>query len=296
MIHRGALSDFLSWSVIGRLQNFRPPKTVESPGLHRLPIVGQTSLALLAGIVIVGLVALFALLHGRRRLRLWGLACCPAVGLMLVAINPYGQEGIFRAALFGIPWLAVLAGHVFSSSRRRSSRTALLAVTSTLAATFVIASFGLDAINVMRPSDVAAFRYFQQQRTYPITTHYVLALGAGDLPTALPPQTGSYQAIRRDALNEPVRQESNLQPDVQVKTLTERFLRFSRQPPAEAHLYAVWSPVSSYYGWAYGLQSPDQFVALRDAFLRSPYWEVAFHEGRTYLFRFEPTRYVGAAS
>jgi len=291
VLHRGALTDFISWKAIGRAYNFRPPKTVESPGLERLAIVNEAWQALVLGIVIVGAIAALALLRYRRRLRTWALACCSTVGLVLVAINPYGQEGIFRAALFGIPWLAVLAAHCFSSSRRLVTRPALFVVTSALAGTFLVASFGLDAINVMRPSDVAAFRYFQQQRTYPITTHYVLALGAGDLPTSLPPQTGNFQAIRRDKLNDPVRQEPYLQADLQVKTLTERFLRFSREPPDTAHLYAVWSPVSSYYARAYGLQTPDQFVALRDAFRRSPYWEVAFHQDGTYLFRFEPTRY-----
>jgi capsular exopolysaccharide synthesis family protein len=290
-IHRGALRGFLSWETIGHFQNFRPPKTTASPALERLPVVGQTVLAMVAGILIVGAVASFALLLHRRELRAWAFACCPAVGLFLVAINPYGQEGIFRAAIFGIPWLALLAGHCFSASGRPVGRLALLAVTATLTGTFLVAAFGLDATNVMRPSDVAAFRYFQQHITGP--RQYVLALGAGDLPTSLPPRTGSYQAIRRDRLNQPIRQEPALDPDRQVRTLTTRFLDFSRQPPASAQLYAVWSPVSSYYGWAYGLQSPDEFAALQDAFLRSRYWRVVFHQDGTYLFRFDPRRYSG---
>jgi len=296
LAHRGALSGFLSWAAIGRAYNFRPPKTVESPGLQRLPVVNEASQALAAGILILVAVALVALLGRLRSRRAWALIWCPAVGLVLVAINPYGQEGIFRATLFGIPWLALLAAHCFSAPRRLPTRGALLVLTWVLAGTFLVAAFGLDATNVMRPSDVAAFRYFQQQRTYPIRTHYLLALGAGDLPTSLPPETGNFQVVRREALNDPVRQESVLQPDLQVQTLTARFIRYSRQPPSAAHLYAVWSPVSSYYGLAYGLQTPDQFAALRDAFRRSPYWAVAFHRGGTYLFRFEPTQYHGDAA
>jgi capsular exopolysaccharide synthesis family protein len=292
LVHRGALSGLISLKAVGRAQNFQPPKTVASSGLERLPVVGQTVLALVLGILIVGGIALIALLLHRRQLRLWALACCPAAGLALVAINPYGQEGIFRAALFGIPWLAVLAGHCFSASGR--SRLALLAVTSALAGTFLIASFGLDAANVMRPSDLAAFRYFYQHSTGP--RHYILALGAGDLPTSLPRQTGSFESVRRHRLNEPVRQEPAFDGDRQVKTLTARFLEFSRQPPARAQLYAVWSPVSSYYGRAYGLQSPDQFAALRDAFRRSRYWKVVFHQGDTYLFRFDASRYQRSAA
>jgi capsular exopolysaccharide synthesis family protein len=294
LIHRGALSGFLSLKSIGRFQNFRPPKTVASPALERLPVVRETVLALVVGIAIVGLIALLALLRHRRQLRVWALALCPAAGLILVAVNPYGQEGIFRAAIFGIPWLAVLAGHCFSASGRRISRLALLVVTAVLTGTFLVAAFGLDATNVMRPSDVAAFRYFQQHSTE--NRRYVLALGAGDLPTSLPPEAGSYASITRDRLNQPVRQEPALDADSQVETLTARFLKYSRQPPARAQLYAVWSPVSSDYGWAYGLQSPDQFAALRDAFRRSRYWNVVFHQDGTYLFRFDAKQYDGDAA
>jgi capsular exopolysaccharide synthesis family protein len=296
LMHRGALQGFLSWETIGRAQNFRPPKTVASPALERLPVVGQTVLALLVTIAIVGSIAGVALLRHRRALRPWVWACCPAVGLVLVAINPYGQEGIFRATLFGMPWLALLAGYCFASPHRRASRLVLLPITMALAVTFLINAFGLDAINVVRRSDVAAFRYVQRQSEQTTRTHYVLALGAGDLPTSLPPRSGRYQSIRPDRLKEPVRQASVLDADGQMRTLTARFVRFSRQPRTHAQLYVVWSPVASYYGWAYGLQSPDQFAALRDAFRRSPYWTVVLNQDGTWLFRFEPARYDRGAA
>ena len=291
LVHRGALSGFLSWEAIGRAQNFRPPKTAASSALERLPIVGQTVLALVVGIAIVGMIAGIALLRHRRELRPWVWACCPAVGLVLVAINPYGQEGIFRATLFGMPWLALLAGHCFSSPDRRASRLALFVVTSVLMGTFLIAAFGLDAINVIRSSDLAAFRYVQKHSEQTTRRHYVLALGDGDLPTSLPPRTERYQSIRPDILNEPVRQEPAFDADLQMRRLTARLLRFSRQPETRAQLYVVWSPVSSYYDWAYGLQSPDQFAALRDAFRRSRYWKVVSHRDGTYLFQFDTARY-----
>jgi hypothetical protein len=172
----------------------------------------------------------------------------------------------------------------------------MLTVTSALAGTFLVAAFGLDAINVMRPSDLAAFRYFQYQGTDPAgRPRYLLALGAGDLPTSLAPKDGRYQSVSRNRLDDPVRQEPVFQGDLEVARLTTELLRFSRQQPANANLYAVWTPVSSYHGWAYGLQTPEQFTALRDAFRRSPYWTVVLHQDDTYLFRFEPTRYqVGA--
>jgi hypothetical protein len=296
LMNRGALDGLLSLKSIGRSTNFQPPKTHEATGLDRLPVVNQASAALTLGILILAVLAFVALVRHIREKRAWAFAFCPGVGLFLVVLNPYGQEGIFRAALFGIPWLAMLAAYGLSPPRTRVAhfvtRTVLLAVMAMLAGSFLVASFGLDAVNVMRPSDLAAYRYFQNQGTDRARTpRYILALGAGDLPTSLPPKDGRYQSVRRDRLGDPVRPLPPGQADREVQRLTTRLLEFSRQRPETARLYAVWSPVSSYYGQAYGLQTPEQFAELRDAFVRSPYWDVELHKGQTYLFRFEPTRY-----
>jgi hypothetical protein len=296
LVNRGALEGLLSVRSMWRSSNFRPPKTEEATGLDRLPVVANASTALTVGILILAVLAFAALVRHRRQARAWAFALCPGVGLFLVALNPYGQEGIFRAALFGIPWLAVLAAYGLSPPRKPVTllvtRTALAAVVAALAAAFLVAAFGLDAVNVMRPSDLAAYRFFQNQGADRAgRTRYILALGAGDLPTSLAPKDGRYQSVRRDRLADPVRPWPPGQADREVERLTIRLLHFSGQRPENADLYAVWSPVSSYYGLAYGLQTPEQFAELRDAFIRSPYWELELRQGQTYLFRFESTRY-----
>ena len=302
-LNRGALAGFIDLSTIGRSQNFRPPKTVGSTGLERLPVVGDSIRALLLVIAVVAVAALVALIRHRREVRFWALACCPGVGLVLVAINPYGQEGIFRAVLFGMPWLAVLAAHCFPSSLPRKwlivNRLTLAAMTVTLAGGHLVAAFSLDAVHVIRPGDVAAFHFFEKQRTDRSGQHYMLALGTGDLPSSLPTQPGHYRTIRRETLGEPVRQEPTLNADLQMRTLTARLVGYARNqvgPTNTTTLFALWSPVSSQYGWAYGIQTPSQFSALRQAFLLAPYWEVVVNEGGTYLFRFDPTRYSGAGT
>jgi glycosyltransferase involved in cell wall biosynthesis len=297
-VNRGALQGFISWDSIGRVQNFRPPKTVGSAGLERLPVVGQSVKALVLVIAVIALAALVALLRRRRDARAWAMACCPAAGLVLVALNPYGQEGIFRAVLFAVPWLAGLAAFTFGALERPAHavvrRLALVVLVVVLAAGNLVAAFGLDAIHVIRPGDIAAFRYFESQRTDRTGRHYLLALGTGDLPSSLPTQPGLYRTIRRDTLNEPVRQEPALDADRQMRELTSRFLDYTRRQTGKTNtttLYALWSPVSSAHAWAYGIQAPDQAAALRDAFRLSPYWEVILEQGGTFLFRFDQTRY-----
>lgn len=290
--HRATLKGFVSWADIGAWGNFRPPRTTASAGLARLPIVRETVLALVLGIVVVAALALVALLRRPHDRRLWAFACCPAAGLVLVVINPYGQEGVFRAALFGLPWLALLAVHAFPTMRRVDPGLVLAAVVAVLAWTFLVASFGLDASNVVRPADVAAYRRVQRESTERSVPSEVLSLGEGDLPSSLPPEARSYQAVRRDALKLPA-DFARMPPQQQLQQVTVRYVDYADRTSAGADLYALWSPASRYYDWAYGVQSPAQFVALRDAFRSSPYWAVVLHRDGTYLFRFELPPAIG---
>lgn len=290
--HYKALEGFLSLEVIGRPSNFRPPPTVGTETLERLPIVLETVLALLFGIAFAGTLALIGLLRRRRDRRLWAFACCPAAGLLLCAINPYGQEGIFRAVLFGVPWLAVLGATWLPAPARLPTRIAALQWAAILTAAFLVASFGLDATNVVRPADMAADRYFWQRGgDRPATMHYLLRLGTGDVANFLPIRGGGHDYVSRATLNVPVRQQAHPRPDDQMRRLTAKLLKYSGESLSEAQLYAIWSPVQTTYAWAYALQSPDQAAALRDAFVRSPYWHVAFRQNGTLLFRFDAVRY-----
>jgi hypothetical protein len=294
--HYKALEGFLSLDEIGRPSNFRPPPTAGTQALERLPVVRETVLALLFGLAIVGALALIGLLRHRRDRRLRAFACCPAVGLFLCAVNPYGQEGIFRAVLFALPWLAVLGATWLPTPVRLRERIGWLAAAAALTGAFLIASFGLDATNVVRPADMAADRYFRQQGgARPATMHYLLPLGTGDLASFLPVRGGGHDSVSRATLDVPVRQQAHPRPDDLVRRLTAKLLNYSGESLAEAQLYAIWSPVQIAYAWAYAVQSPDQAAALRDAFVRSPYWRVAFRQSGTFVFRFDPARYEAVA-
>jgi hypothetical protein len=76
-----------------------------------------------------------------------------------------------------------------------------------------------------------------------------------------------------------------------MRILTSSLIAFSQEPVAQAHLYAIWSPVSSEYGYDYGIEEPTEFAALRDAFAAAPYWSIAKDLDGTVLFKFEPALY-----
>ena len=289
LLHQSALEGMISLHDIGQAHNFRAPRTVSSAGLDRLPLVSYTVLALVLGIAVVGLLAAAAVLRDWRRRSIWALAACPVVGLLGVALTPYGNEGIFRAALFGIPWLALLSAGLLGDLARLRLRVLWTGLVPLLTTTFLVASFGLDSTNVSRPADLAALRQFTDQSCRSRSEIcYLLQLGSGDLPTSPPTRHGHHRLVNRINLGVPVRQEPPHSAPGLVERMTERMLRYSGDPPDQAQLYALWSPVSRYHGWEYGIQRPEQFVELREAFRTAGYWRVVSEREGTVLFQFSP--------
>ena len=290
-LHWETISGFLDVGALGRVSNFRPPETAEAAGLVRLPVVTLSVVGLLVGILLIGGIALVALVQRRRDLRSWALACSPAVGLVLVAVNPYGQEGIFRAALFGIPWLAVLAAGRFSDGGSVRSRLSLLVVSIVMASGFLVSSSGLDSLTVTRMSDVAAVRTMQELSG---DDYLLVDLGTGDLPTTL--RLGS-QYVSSETVDMSGPAVLELAPYARVEWLSSRLYSRYLLPTDQTGVpvYAQWSDVQASYQEAYGVQEPSDFAALRDALDRSPFWDVVEAEGGTVLFRFNVAAYVADA-
>ena len=57
LIHFDIISDFLSPDQLGNASNFTTPQTLSAPGVSRLPIVAQSSIALLLTLLLIGLIA-----------------------------------------------------------------------------------------------------------------------------------------------------------------------------------------------------------------------------------------------
>lgn len=290
-LHRDSLRNQVSWAGFLRPSNFRPPAEVASPGLSRLPIVTWTVVAVVVGILVLGVMALVVLVRRRGSRRAWALACCPVVGLALVAVVPYGQEGIFRSAAFGLPWLAILAAAGVASSQRgwswlflprRGWAAALPAALGILTICFLVSTCGLDAFTITRQADVGALEY-AGARSGP--NYDLLLLGPGDLPTTLRP---GPETLQRPDLGLPAQPAS---PPQEMRRMTEGMARSASAPGTEKGIYALWSPVQVSYASAYGLDRPRDLVALRNAFTGSPYWTVVFEQDGTVLFELDGSRF-----
>lgn len=286
--HQSALRGFLSLGGIGKAGNFRPPRTTATPGLERHPALQASIIALVLGILILGVVALWLLIRQRRSRRTWAFAMCPAVGLLVIAINAYGNEGLFRTALFALPWLALLAAQMFHerpSWRLNIGSTTLLA---TLLSTFLVGAFSMDATNVLRPSDMRAFQFYEDHHSDSPEGSYLLVVGLGDYPMWPVHHTPPYNVVGRQTIEEDDVVPRNEPAEHAVARLTQDFLRYAGQSPNDAEEYVLWSPLSLYYGWEYGLYTPEGFEAIRDAFRASPHWRTVYESQGTELFRYVP--------
>lgn len=292
LLHFDSVRQFLFSDAVGELANFRPPQTVASGELERLPIVTYSVVALVGGILLVGLLALVTLVRDRRSLRTWAVAVCPSVGLALVAVNPYGQEGIFRATLFALPWLAVLAARCFPDRPGPRARASLFAATAFLGVTFLVATTALDAFTVTRPADVAAVEYAHERSQ---DDYFFVPLGRGDLPDLM--RVGPAAARLEDVLVGDGADPADMTPTETVDRLTlivgTQVLPSWEGPAPD--VYVTWSPVQSAYMSAYGLQRPEDFAALRDAVQASPYWDLVLEQDGTELYQFDASQFAADA-
>ncbi len=288
-----ALSGFISLSALGNLSNFKPPSTPSAPGLARAPIVGESSHALAAGLLILVVLSLVGLARNARRASAWGFMMSAGLGLVFISINPYGSEGIFRAALFGIPWLTIVG---LASVRKPPWRYAGFFVVGTaLLGTFLVAQFGLDHTNVARRPDIAALYSFIAHAP---PRSYRLELGDGDLPLTLDPRIHN---LVWDPLWDPKTELAvhSVSPPTtaDLNELTDNYVGYAQKishTPAK-DLFVVWAPVVAQYQVEYAVETMANALEWRNLFLASPRWKVIFSDDGSYLFRYVPTASSTAA-
>jgi hypothetical protein len=283
VVNWGVLGGYFDLSNLGRLSNFAPPSTTAAPGLSRAPIVALSSDALLLGILVLILLSMLGLWRHRRERWAWAYFISAGVGLVFVAVNPYGNEGIFRAALFGIPWLALLAATALRPGSRLLRTGAWAVLSVPLLATFLVGTFGMDASGVMRPADLAALRVFDSESP---PGSYLIDLGYGDMPTGSPTVRGptpiTFKQVTTRATQLPGHPTS-----ADATYLLERYADLAGGTDAirSGQLYARWSPVLSSYAQEYGLYRPSQEARWRDLLLASSSWQVVYEHDGSYLFR-----------
>jgi GT2 family glycosyltransferase len=121
---------------------------------------------------VIALMGLLALIGAVARLRQGRLdlapACLIAAPMLGAALQSYGGEGLYRAYLFALPWLAFFAAAACWGPRLRGRSAAvrarrLLAASFAVGACLLFAYFGQELSNRITPDEVKAQAWYEQR-------------------------------------------------------------------------------------------------------------------------------------
>lgn len=282
-INRQVVSENFSFAHLFEFSNFAPPQTTATAGLQRLPIVGESSDALALALVILITLAAVGFFRTIKDRSTWAFMLSAGIGLILVVVNPYGNEGIFRAALFSIPWIAAVAMRALPEHPPRWISGVYGCVAVGLTATYLISIFGLDNADVMRPADFQALRIYQATAS---TNSYILTLSYGPVPLSLTfPSAASHFVLWQNLITAAQAKVNESKPGA-AEALARQYQEYAQKNGDSASdLYAVWSPASAAYAVDYGLETLRQAYAWRNLIIASPNWRVVYSSDGTYLFR-----------
>jgi hypothetical protein len=288
-LHQRVLAGFVNFNNLGDLTNFKPVPTLASPGLVRQPIVGLTTDALVLGMLMLVALAVIGFVRNGRRGSGWGFIIAAGVGLVFIAVNPYGNEGVFRATLFAIPWLTLIGLAAVRKPRWRWP--ALAVVTTAFVTCYLVSSFGLDAGDVVRASDVRVLDTYI--RDAPPGSYHLEIAATGDLPTSLNPDVHNliWNALWDGTSLQQVELHATAKPTpADLATLTAAYIAYAAKfghTPA-ANLFAVYSPAAAQSSVQYGVESIANSREWLQLFVGSPQWKVVYASDGSFLFRYRP--------
>jgi hypothetical protein len=207
----------------------------------------------------------------------------------VVAFQSYGGEGGYRAYLFALPWLSLLAAYACASrthaaGRMRMRLLRLLAAATAVGACLVFAFFGQEITNRVPSNDVRAALWYE--RHAPAGSMRIdLAPDSPDRLTARYPEVdlSDPPALVTDA------QFVGHRLGVRDVSHLIGFIKAQRARSA----YVVLSALQENYARLQGLLPPGSLTGFVSAMQRSPRFRVVFHVPTVWIFKYAPTRSAG---
>ena len=294
LLNQDQLGGYLNAGAVANFfENVAPPQ--HPSAAIPVPLVARLTydVPAVALVMLVG-VAAYALFTQRdRRAVAIALAGVSPAGLAL-ATN-YGQEGIFRMALFALPWIAILAASATTPRLLRSIAprpavvfVAAFSIAAVLMAVNVLGQTGMDWARIMRPGTVATERYFELH-----APRGAAMLSVGTKSATPVAQTGRYLEFNFTSLDELApRNESpySLQtgraydPRADIARWTRLFIAV----PASAH-YALLSDEIGAFDERYGNQLDSDYTKMRKAMRNESGWRLVVASRTAELYRYVGT-------
>lgn len=270
------LGQFINLGALGKATaNAAPPSHGGNLGYRALTDFAiYTPMTLF---LVIGAAATFIALRHRGRLR-WALLACAAGPALLFAGNNYGNEALFRAALFSLPWIVTLL--VSGRWQLRGRLPVFGAALLVGVAVFCVGTYGMDWYRVIRPGTVQAVQKFELQAP---AKSVVLTTGSGNaVPGRLTARSPRVLYVARDTLHAlPKSVDYNAAND--VFSMTQALTR-SGKPSA---YYALVTTSTGAYDDLYGIQRYKDFLAMRRAMQNSGYWKPDYRSGSATLYRLD---------
>lgn len=280
VVNRGIVGQFFQIDKIGAVST-----NAVTPGLGgHYQVMGQlarASLAASVGIVVITGGIGWVLQRNRQNTVLLACGVCPVVILFVVH---YGQEDLYRIALFGLPWWALLAAgsaipRVVSAIPRVNSlsdKAVFFTVSLCVGAATILYSLateGNDYTNVIRSSDLKVATYFEERATEG-STLYVLGY-VGYSPTHMTARYGEFRYF-------------NLQPPrAAPMEAAEAFTRSIRsdgpRTGTRTEVFVFVCVQGKAVGIADQLWTGSEYDNFVKALRRTDQWHVVYHVGGSSL-------------
>jgi hypothetical protein len=165
------------------LDNAVPPELQTSKALPGFATAIWSAPALMASLLLLTVAGLFSAWRARRVGRVLVPALVAAVPVTIVIAQPYGQEVLFRAYLYALPWAAfIISRHLFFADRaeyRLRRRIGVVGAVGLLATLLLPALYSAELISQVTPSDVVTNAWFERDTAdgtliLPLTPGYPL--------------------------------------------------------------------------------------------------------------------------
>ena len=289
-LNRDVLGPYISSGDLGQfLENLRPPIHSTSTALEPSLINRVTFDVPAATLAAIGVLALVVVWRHRKSKQILALAVAAASPAALFFGSNYGNEGIFRVALFALPWLAILVVYLLPEPGRRfwtlSLHPVRILAVLFLSVVQVIGCTGMDYSRVIRSNDVPAITWIEN--TVPAGS-YVFMLGT-DLSEPLFVTGRLLTYISRETVLEntppayPTTTGTAYDPKADLAMLTDAW---ASQPGAK-NVYVLATDSMRIFDERYGQQlASDQMrleAQLRDDTVS---WQIVYSEPGARVYEF----------
>lgn len=272
----GVVSDHGVGDTTARGANFQPPSRVAGPQLGELETrMAKLSWGLSAVVVVLAVLGLRPAIRSSRMLglALAALAVLPSLALLGVA---YGNEGLLRVYLFGLPWLGVLGAFALCGRGWRTFTVASIACVGVAIILSPIVGMGKDLGYAVARGDVSASIFVELAKT-PDTR--VIVAGPRGFPGRI---TDRYPDLWLHYLNRtvPLVDERNrFQPVAGAEALADSAAALGRPT------LLVFGPTSVNRSRFYGAFTESELAGLRRAVLADRRWVQIFSEDSTVVLQ-----------